>query len=46
LHATDNLGPMSFPSSYVEYATVWIRFICNYAPDDELDKKWQSHIAF
>ena len=22
LHATDNLGPMSFPSSYVEYTTV------------------------
>jgi hypothetical protein len=34
---TDGLGPVSFPSSYGEYADVRIGVICNYAPDDELD---------
>jgi hypothetical protein len=38
LQATDGLGPVSFPLSYGEYATVQIGVICNYAPDDELDK--------
>jgi hypothetical protein len=37
LHATDGLGPVSFPSSYGEYADVRIGVICNFAPDDELD---------
>ena len=37
MHVTDNLGPVSFPSSYGEYAAVRIGVICNYAPDDELD---------
>jgi hypothetical protein len=38
LQATDGLGPVSFPLSYGEYATVRIGVICIYAPDDELDK--------
>ena len=40
LHATDGLGPVSFPSSYGEYADVRIGVICNYAPDDELDDNY------
>ncbi len=38
LHATDGLGPISFPSSYGEFTDVRIGVICNYAPDDELDE--------
>ena len=46
LHATDGLGPVSFPSSYGEYAAVRIAVILNYAPDDELDKKGNPTLHF
>jgi hypothetical protein len=46
LHATDNLGPVSFPSSYGEYAAVRIGVICNYAPDDELDDNGNPVLHF
>jgi len=46
LHATDNLGPVSFPSSYGEYAAVRIGVICNYAPDDELDNNGNPALHF
>ena len=46
LHATDGLGPVSFPSSYGEYADVQIGVICNYAPDDELDDNGNPTLHF
>jgi hypothetical protein len=46
LHATDGLGPVSFPSSYGEYADVRIGVICNYAPDDELDDNGNPALHF
>ena len=46
LQATDGLGPVSFPSSYGEYATVPIGVICNYAPDDELDENGNPALHF
>ena len=47
LHATDQLGPVSFPSSYGEYADVRIVvFLNNYAPDNELDKKGNPTLHF
>jgi hypothetical protein len=46
MQATDKLGPVSFPSSYGEYAAVRIAVILNYAPDDELDKKGNPTLHF
>ena len=46
MQATDKLGPVSFPSSYGEYAAVRIAVFCNYAPDDELDKKGNPTLHF
>ena len=46
LQATDGLGPVSFPSSYGEYAAVQIGVICNYAPDDELDENGNPTLHF
>ena len=46
LQATDGLGPVSFPSSYGEYADVRIGVICNYAPDDELDDNGNPTLHF
>jgi hypothetical protein len=46
LHATDKLGPVSFPSSYGEYPDVLIAVFLNYAPDDELDKKGNPTLHF
>jgi hypothetical protein len=46
LQATDGLGPISFPSSYGEYADVQIGVICNYAPDDELDDNGNPTLHF
>ena len=46
MHATDGLGPVSFPSSYGEYADVRIGVICNYAPDDELDDNGNPTLHF
>jgi len=40
------LGPVSFPSSYGEYADVRIAVFLNYAPDDELDKKGNPTLHF
>jgi hypothetical protein len=44
--ATDKLGPVSFPSSYEEYAAVRIAVFLNYAPDDELDNKGNPTLHF
>jgi hypothetical protein len=46
LHTTDDLGPVSFPSSYGEYAAVQIGVFCNYAPDDELDDNGNPALHF
>jgi hypothetical protein len=46
MQATDKLGPVSFPSSYGEYAAVQITVFLNYAPDDELDKKGNPTLHF
>jgi hypothetical protein len=46
LQATDGLGPVSFPSSYGEYADVRIGVVCNYAPDDELDDNGNPTLHF
>ena len=46
LQATDGLGPISFPSSYGEYADVLIGVICNYAPEDELDENGNPTLHF
>ena len=46
MQATDKLGPVSFPSSYGEYAAVRIAVFLNYAPDDELDKKGNPTLHF
>jgi hypothetical protein len=46
MQATDKLGPVSFPSSYGEYAAVQIAVFLNYAPDDELDKKGNPTLHF
>jgi hypothetical protein len=46
MQATDKLGPLSFPSSYGEYAAVRIAVFLNYAPDDELDKKGNPTLHF
>ena len=46
MQATDGLGPVSFPSSYGEYADVRIGVICNYAPDDELDDNGNPTLHF
>jgi len=46
LHATDKLGPVSFPSSLGEYTDVRIAVFLNYAPDDELDKKGNPTLHF
>jgi hypothetical protein len=46
MQATDKLGPVSFPSSYGEYAAVRIAVFLNYAPDDELDMKVNPTLHF
>jgi len=46
LHATDKLGPVSFPSSLGEYPDVRIAVFLNYAPDNELDKKGNPTLHF
>ena len=40
------LGSHFFPLSYEEYATVRIKVICNYAPDDELDENGNLTLHF
>ena len=45
MQASDGLGPISFPSSYGEYATVQIGVICIYSPDDELDQNQNGNPA-
>jgi hypothetical protein len=45
-HATDGLGPVSFPSSLGEYPDVRIAVFLNYAPDDELDENGNPTLHF
>ena len=45
MQASDGLGPVSFPSSYGEYATVQIGVICIDSPDDELDQNQNGNPA-
>ena len=46
LQITNGMGHVSCPYSYREYATVRIGIICNYVPDDELDKNGYPTLHF